>query len=473
MYYYIILLILLVVIGICLYKLRHPIIGMITGGMEEGSFDKEPSISTVLKDRTIDNRMTDDYYNFLIQDIKKSYNPIITLDDIPRRLTYIDNCQYIKPQVHIGQRKLFLSELQFLSKNTTIKYCIYAGSAPGHKTHYLSSLFPHIKFILIDPNRFDIKLDDLSSHRRKVHPDIIHMYYGYKTDSNKYKMNKKCSEMNVSEKKTYINFIKKSNHKLFVIEDYMADNYANMFKELQHVFISDIRSNESNNNYPTDFDIYWNSSMMFNWISILQPENSMLKFRPLYLQKIEYKETDEFITSLKFGIDFKEDIRKKIFHMPKSTLYVQAWAGKSSSELRMWIKKEDIFKIVEYNCDEIGDKMFYFNTINRGLCYHKNENVSRSLHFCNCNDCALENAIWSEYTDESPYKYIKKLDKITFRPLSKLHNNVLYEKLNYKTLLKFFNKCELERLDRSKKNIGKKYVKHKGDTGKEDRTFTK
>ena len=28
--------------------------------------------------------------------------------------------------------------------------------------------------------------------------------------------------------------------------------------------------------------------------------------------------------------------------LPKSDLYVHAWAGKTSTEMRMWIKKNDI-----------------------------------------------------------------------------------------------------------------------------------
>lgn len=271
----------------------------------------------------------------------------------------------LKPQVHIGQRKLFLTELQFLSKNKNNPYCIYAGSAPSNKTHYLSTLFD-IKLILIDPNKFDIRLNNLTSHRKIKHNDIIHLYYNYPTQSNKYNINKSINKMTKLEKKQMLDFIKKSKYKIFIIEDYMTDEYAELFKGLKHSFISDIRSNISTNRHPSDFDIYWNSSMMFNWISILQPENSMLKFRPLYYNEtIKYKEMSEFKTSLKYGIDFKSDIKNNIYKMPKSTLYIQAWAGKTSSELRMLIKKKDIFNIIEYNCKEIQDKMFYFNNINR------------------------------------------------------------------------------------------------------------
>ena len=438
---------------------------------------------TLITEYSKDYKYQKDYIKYLCEDINKEFEPIETFDDIPRQLPYQNGAKLIKPQVHIGQRKLFLTELQFLTKMSAefekkIIYCIYAGAAPSNKTHYLSQLFPHIKFILIDPNKFDIKLPNLKSHRSEPHNDIIHLYYDYPTQSNIYKKgendNKKESDMSDNERKKYLDFIKSTNYKIYIIEDYMTDNYSELFKELDHFFISDIRSNMSDDGHPTEFDIYWNSSMMFNWISILQPEYSMLKFRPLYSGEkniLEYKEMDSFKVSLKYGINFKSDIKKKIYQMPKSTLYLQTWAGKTSSELRMWIKKSDLSNIVKYDCTKIENQLFYFNNINRGLCYHKNSNYDESLHFCYCNDCALENKIWDEYIALPNNQYISikdliiKLGIITYRPLNKSHNTPLFDKLNYDTFINYIKSNEIERKERIIRLTGKKYVKHKGDAG--------
>ena len=60
--------------------------------------------------------------------------------------------------IHLGQRKLLLTEVQFLTK-----YCdkaqniIYVGAAPGHHITYLSELFPNNIFHLYDPRNFAIK----------------------------------------------------------------------------------------------------------------------------------------------------------------------------------------------------------------------------------------------------------------------------------------------------------------------------
>ena len=118
------------------------------------------------------------YVPLLKKNIKGVKKPVVKFDEIKHSLPYKTGTMLLKPQVHIGQRKLFLSKLQFLI-NVDTKYCIYAGAAPDNKTHYLSQLFPDVKFILIDPNKFDIKLPNMTSHPRKKHKDIVHLKSGY------------------------------------------------------------------------------------------------------------------------------------------------------------------------------------------------------------------------------------------------------------------------------------------------------
>lgn len=59
---------------------------------------------------------------------------------------------------HWGQRKLFLSEIEFLTLYSNDgDTVVYAGAAPGTHTKYLSDLFPTIKFVLVDPSPFIVK----------------------------------------------------------------------------------------------------------------------------------------------------------------------------------------------------------------------------------------------------------------------------------------------------------------------------
>lgn len=67
--------------------------------------------------------------------------------------------------VHFGQRKLYLSEMEFLTnitreidtKNDKKIVVIYAGAAPGIHISSLSLMFPFVKFVLVDPAKFQVK----------------------------------------------------------------------------------------------------------------------------------------------------------------------------------------------------------------------------------------------------------------------------------------------------------------------------
>ena len=100
-------------------------------------------------------------YKDLLEDTKsKIFNTFITVDDIPYKLQYTEDIVRYRTNLHHGQRKLFLNELQFLTKylkhHTEPAYVIYAGAAPCNHMNYLSTLFPNIKFILVDPSPFEI-----------------------------------------------------------------------------------------------------------------------------------------------------------------------------------------------------------------------------------------------------------------------------------------------------------------------------
>lgn len=81
------------------------------------------------------------------------------LDDFTRRLPYRSTMEYAKTVNHWGQRKLLLSEIEFLTEHANEHtIVIYAGAAPGTHIQYLSrELFPKIKFVLVDPSPFSIR----------------------------------------------------------------------------------------------------------------------------------------------------------------------------------------------------------------------------------------------------------------------------------------------------------------------------
>ena len=170
----------------------------------------------------------------IIQPMKNLQNEInLIVNSEHPRLKYQrrgwDNKKTIR---HWGQRKLLLSEILFLTRwGHKSKKIIYAGAAPGCHIPFLSSLFPEHKFVLVDPNPFQIT----------------------------------------------------ENENIQIINDYFTDELAAGFKE-DVLFISDIRTADWRQMNPAENEEYIikdNNSQM-KWIQLMQPAKSMLKFRCPY-----------------------------------------------------------------------------------------------------------------------------------------------------------------------------------------------
>jgi len=117
---------------------------------------------------------------------KDSYENIpffrILTDDIPR-VAYRRRNRDIKNNLHWGQRKLLLSEIELLTlfyQSETFKkqpdkvvYMVYAGSAPGTHIRYLWKLFPEVYFVLYDPRDFDTVLTDRPTKHIQTHVQLF------------------------------------------------------------------------------------------------------------------------------------------------------------------------------------------------------------------------------------------------------------------------------------------------------------
>eukprot|EP00051_Salpingoeca_urceolata_P013582 m.170617 g.170617 ORF g.170617 m.170617 type:complete len:586 (+) comp17831_c2_seq1:1052-2809(+) len=101
-------------------------------------------------------------------------------DDMPRR-AYRRRQTEVKTVIHWGQRKLLLSEVEFLTKYTTGEddVVVYAGAAPGLHIVYLMELFPDLSFVLIDPAPFcnGLRESDRVLLRREMFTDDIAAEY--------------------------------------------------------------------------------------------------------------------------------------------------------------------------------------------------------------------------------------------------------------------------------------------------------
>lgn len=347
-------------------------------------------MNSLLKELTA--QMSDGLRAEYVQKFKRIYSaenlpPVVTLDDIGDSIPYEEGTRAYKTSLHIGQRKLFLSELQFLTKHALgssprTQTVVYAGAAPSIHTGLLSSLFPGVKFILVDPAKFAIRGAAPTFLSHGTDDEII-----YKSAHNHNKII--CIG------------------RLFTHE--MARAVAKYIPDC--LFISDIRTNITEGQAPPDsVDILWNMAQQFNWVVAMSPRKAMLKFRhPFYTEAEELflaksRESpyaEEFALAKRNGIDFISNYAGKVLEYFDGTVYIQAWAGQSSTESRLVTSgMNSPARIRNWGSpDEYEGKFFYYNAIERCYGLHMNENADVSLGFDYCGDCALENVIWKEYLE--------------------------------------------------------------------------
>jgi hypothetical protein len=367
--------------------------------------------------------------------------PLVTLPQIPAELPYQPANSRKNPGLHLGQRKLLLKAVEFLSqviaRKPDTKFCIYAGAAPGNTLLALSNLFPQITFIAVDPAKFDLTTENGRSHRCTEHDDIVHIYSGY-GDYNGYRYtsrNTKPTKMSDSKKEALLDYLNETDRKICIIEDCFTPELAEMLSALpDKVFMSDIRTNIASARAPTDYDIVLNAAMVHVWMNKLAPDMACLKFRTPYFTGMDFSKsitpehTVIFETAAEYGIDYLKDYKEGKFRSAKAELWIQPWCGRSSTELRAFCI-EFSNDITDVDAKSLESKMYAYNKLFR-YGFHLNQFADRALHFCHCNDCSLESVIWQSYMScavaESKahfqvVDFVRFADAVTQKPLQNRH----------------------------------------------------
>lgn len=215
--------------------------------------------------------------------------------------------------IHWGQRKLFMSELWFLTKYGDLGSCVvYAGSAPGTHIPFLSYLFPTHKFILVDPSDFSMKYVDEESVTIE------------------------------QDTRAYV----KNDNRIRAIQGYFDDDLATAISQ-QHddiLFISDIRTadTKTQDQEMIEIMVYKDNIKQKDWINIMKPKKSLLKFRCPYPDRENGKNN---------LVMFDGDI------------YLQPWAGPTSTETRLI--PYDSLTEVEYDNQKYEEQLCYHNDVVR------------------------------------------------------------------------------------------------------------
>lgn len=385
------------------------------------------------------------------------YKPKVLVDDINRKIKYRPDAECVRASVHVGQLKLFLSEIQFLTMvyneyGTKYRYIVYAGAAPSNHTYELLEYFPDFRFILVDPNRFEIfgshgwtTVDGRSKHvNHNIEPIKDVIYLSCQIETKAEVANLKSDE--------YVKFIKDNSDKyrIFIAQEYFTDELAQLFKELKPMFISDIRTNitdHAESALPHDTDLIWNLAQQYNWIKQMEPMMSCLKFRhPFYDSKrgllIEDFVRKDLVLAKKLGIDFEANYHKRQLVYLAGKIYLQAFAPKGSTETRLIIKGHE--KLQEYGGPEdYENRLFYYNNLERPFLLHSNPYIDEKIGFDYCGDCSLAAHILQCYSDSVRRINVRKafnkiLHMLGRRIRDKFHGElyphrlgVLGNKLNY------------------------------------------
>lgn len=282
--------------------------------------------------------LTEDEFDHIkkIENLNLYMDQYISLDNIPDIIHYRSSKIMTRPSIHLGQRKLLMSEVLFLTKYLTKPNMIivYVGAAHGIHIPYLSYLFYDMKpkFILYDLGKF--KLSRIFGNK------II-------------------------------------NETIEIRQEYFTDDSIDEFKDRDDVlFISDIRVADKYIFFELMID--QQMKMQMDWIVKIVPEASMVKFR--------------------FPFDALSEKRTKAYEYIDGVVYPQVWGGVATTETRLISSKEEIKRKVTYNTTQYDNKMYYLNTVIRKWGFYNHDiNINNVDGLDRCYDCALEIFIWKEY----------------------------------------------------------------------------
>lgn len=343
-----------------------------------------------------------------LEDLKSEIS-VLLAKDAPRKV-YDKN----KPTaeklrlIHWGQRKLFMSELWFLTQYGDLgKTIVYAGSAPGTHTPFLSHLFPTHKFILVDPSNFDMRYMD--------------------------------GQESVTIETETTNYVKNDNT-IRAIQGYFDDELATSIAQ-QHddiLFISDIRTadTKTQDQEMIELMVYKDNIKQKDWINIMKPKKSLLKFRCPYPDR---------------------EHGKKNLVMFDGDIYIQPWAGPTSTETRL-IPYDSLIE-VEFDNLKYEEQLCYHNDVVRRASY--SQPIKGGQGFDDRWDVSAEVVILYDFLTKFPEFYSGLSD---FEKIKKFSYDISHYCTKGARNLTHFNKPRDERRNFAPKDHTKFHFPEKNKT---------
>lgn len=380
--------------------------------------------------------------------------PYQNLNELPSSLKYTKASDAAFNFGHIGQRKLLLSELDFMSNNKEPCRILYVGASPCMHLQLLLDLYPNAQFITVDPNELMIHIRKDMTHyfdptkvlnfkigeTRRYDSKIKKTFnvYSSKTGNTAVVDESVIKQVNATNNLTNEN-IRESIAQKIAEGEYRVNHFGALFdgyiediiKKVQQndsnkplYLWSDIRKDSEDNSksnkdqkfYTFETGVIGDLARQLNWVISLKPAKSMLKFRTPFFNydndkaKIihhmynnEYD--DEFEKLKNNGYDIREELIAKNgrFSIIRGEIHLQTRNPAHSTETRYIIHQSDIGQKMPINSEEYDSKLFYHNSIVRSYGYFDNGYCG-----CHCQDCALDYQIIKN-TGEDPMEMTKKI----------------------------------------------------------------
>ena len=260
--------------------------------------------------------------------------------EVPRKVYVRNFNEQWKTTRHYGQRKLLMSEIEFLTIHAQDgDTVVYAGGAPGSHVARLMNMFAslNLQFVLVDPAFSDIPDGD---RPRGGNCRCIARYFELGASGS----------TNENEAMHW-----------FPLKDKV-------------LFVSDIRTNTSEepDGKPTPEDVERDMQRQLAWVDAMRPRAGMLKFRLPWMP-----------TAVRF---LPGEIRLPV------------WGGVRTTECRLMFTAESAYPdgelvYADYDAEVYEQEMFHYNTGTRVTMY---ANVPDG---CRCCDCASERLILMGFLD--------------------------------------------------------------------------
>lgn len=368
-------------------------------------------------------------------------------------------------KLHWGQRKLLISEIDFLNKvnkytkSDEMNYnIIYPGAAQGYKLIFQMELFPNIKLYLWDPAKFDIILFIADFLRRNI-PVCDFKQLGLNYSKKQLELGKKYKGRVFINPELdniiYYDYFKNSMHNIsnnynnnsgfFTDDSIKYCNNLNLEYNTTNLFISDIRIFTNTKaidcikyNYIKNYN---NTKEFLSAYDIVINRNYK---RDMDLQKEWFMKLNCDYGLLKLKLPkFNNNIVNNSYAYLNGDIILQTWSQICSSECRLFIRKDVLNNNSNGNKSSKNTKIYDINLYNAQMRYYNN--IMRLSNFKDIlltdilpdwltvsylNNTYINTRHYKSLTMTDIWKYFIPLDKIGID--SVIETQILYEYLKNK-----------------------------------------